>query len=75
MLSIKIQGQRGVGGEREGAGRGREGGKRGEMTQTLYAHMNKRKKKIQGQKSHAFAQHGTSCKLVQSCIRKLLDKC
>jgi hypothetical protein len=32
---------------REGVeGRGREQGKGGEMTQTLYAHMNKRKKKV-----------------------------
>jgi hypothetical protein len=33
-------------GEREGAGGGKgRGRKEGEMTQTLYAHMNKRKKK------------------------------
>jgi hypothetical protein len=36
-------------GEREGVGeRGREWGKEGEMTQTLYAHMNKIKKEKSG---------------------------
>jgi hypothetical protein len=36
-----LAGSEGEGGEREGVGRW---GKGGEMTQTLYAHMNKRKK-------------------------------
>jgi hypothetical protein len=36
---------RGLGGEGgDGVGKGGVGGKGGEMTQTLYAHMNKRKK-------------------------------
>jgi hypothetical protein len=38
---------RGWGGERRcGVGKGGSEGKMGEMTQTLYAHMNKRKKKF-----------------------------
>jgi hypothetical protein len=37
---------RGLGGEGGSWGKGRGGEKGGEMTQTLYAHMNKRNKKI-----------------------------
>jgi hypothetical protein len=44
-------------GDRGGGGGG--GGNRGEMTQTLYAHMNKRKKKLSLKSSSTFGNTST----------------
>jgi hypothetical protein len=41
-----------VGGERQEEGKGGSRGKGEEMTQTLYAHMNKRKKKALGEEQN-----------------------